>query len=93
MAISNDSIESKKNQVSGKALRRLVRIWTLVGIALVVAAAVYLAGILSNTIGVIVWCLVFVFILRGPVEYLDKKGVNRTVGTVLAFLLLVIIVG
>lgn len=93
MAISNDSIESKKNQVSGKALRRLVRIWTLVGIALVVAAAVYLAGILSNAIGVIVWCLVFVFILRGPVEYLDKKGVNRTVGTVLAFLLLVIIVG
>ena len=93
MAISNDSIESKKNQVSGKALRRLVRIWTLVGIALVVAAAVYLAGILSNAIGVIVWCLVFVFILRGPVEYLDKKGVNRTVGTVLAFLLLIIIVG
>ena len=51
--------------------------------------AVYLSGVLSNVISILVWTTVFVFILRDPVNWLDKHGVNRTVGTALAYVLLV----
>ena len=84
--------EPEKKQVSDKALRRLVRIWSLVGVCVLGAVCVFLAGILANAIGVIVWTVVFVFILRGPVEWLDKRGVNRTVGTLLSYVLLVAVI-
>lgn len=76
-----------------KARRRLVRVWTAVGAILLVAAAAYVAGIISNAIGVIAWTAVFVFILRSPVNWLDNKGVNRTLGTLLAYALLVVVIG
>ena len=91
--MSNEPLEQPKRGISDKALRRLVRIWTLVGALLLLAAIVYFSGIVSNAIGTIVWAVVFVFILRGPVNWLDKHGVNRTIGTVLAFVLLIVVIG
>ena len=76
-----------------KARRRLIRVWTWVGIILLAAVALYLAGIISNAIGIIVWTVVFVFILRGPVNWLDKRGVNRTIGTVISYVLFVAVLG
>lgn len=93
MTKSNGFAEPEKSQVSGKALRRLVRIWTLVGFAAVAGVIVYLAGIVANAIGTIVWTAVFVFMLRGLVDRLDERGVNRTLGTLLAFALLIIVIG
>ena len=90
---NNGFTEPGKNKVSDKALKRLVRVWMLVGVAILVVAFVYLAGILSNAIGVIIWSIVFVFILRNFVDKLDERGVNRTAGTLLAFLTLFVIVG
>lgn len=72
----------------GKARHRLVVVWTWVGAILLAGVAIYLAGIVSNAIGIIVWTVVFVFILRGPVNWLDKHGVNRTVGTLISYVLL-----
>ena len=91
--MSNEPLEQPKRGISDKALRRLVRIWTLVGALLLLAAIVYFSGIVSNAIGTIVWAVVFVFILRSPVNWLDKHGVNRTIGTVLAFVLLIVVIG
>ena len=68
-------------------------VWTWVGIVLLVGVAVYLAGILSIAIGIVVWTVVFVFILRSPVNWLDRHGVNRTVGTLLAYVLLIAVIG
>lgn len=72
-----------------KAHRRLVLVWTWVGAILLAGVGVYLAGILSNAIGIIIWTVVFVFMLRGPVNWLDAHGVNRTVGTTLSYILLI----
>lgn len=91
--MNNDQVEQPKRNISDKALRRLVRIWTWVGAILLAAAIIYLSGVISNAIGTIVWTIVFVFILRGPVNWLDKHGVSRTVGTVLAFLILIAVIG
>ena len=90
--MNNGETEQTTRHISDKALRRLVRIWTWVGIILLGAVVVYLSGIVSNAIGTIIWTIVFVFILRGPVNWLDKRGVNRTVGTILAFVLLIAII-
>ena len=72
-----------------KARRRLVVVWTWVGAILLTGVALYLAGIVSNAIGLLVWTVVFVFMLRGPVNWLDSKGVNRVIGTVIAYVLFV----
>ncbi len=89
---SNGGSETGTRQISDKALRRLVRIWTWVGIVLLGAALVYLSGLISNAIGMIVWTIVFVFILRPAVNWLDRHGVNRTLGTVASYVFLVAIV-
>lgn len=89
---SNGQTEPRKQPVSDKALRRLVGVWTWVGIILLAGVVIYLAGILSVAIGIVVWTVVFVFILRGPVNWLDRHGVNRTVGTVVSYVLLVAVI-
>ena len=86
---NSEQPESTKRKISDKALRRLVLVWTWVGIVLLGAVVVYLSGIVANAVSVIVWTIVFVFILRGPVNWLDKHGVNRTVGTLVSFILLI----
>ena len=78
-----------KGRVSDRALRRLVLIWTWVGIIVLGAVIVYLSGIIANAVGVIVWTIVFVFILRSPVEWFDRHGISRTIGTLIAYVLLV----
>ena len=84
---------SAKDQINrSKAQHRLTLIWTWVGVLLLGAAVFYVAGLLSNAIGIIVWTVVFVFILRSPVNWLDKHGVNRVVGTTLSYVLLVAII-
>ena len=78
---------------SQKKRSRLVVVWTWVGIVLLGAVAIYLSGILSNVISILVWTTVFVFLLRDPVNWLDHHGVNRTLGTLIAYVLLVAVLG
>ena len=80
---------SQDVDVSQKKRNRLVTVWTWVGILLLGAVAIYLSNILSNVISILVWTTVFVFILRDPVNWLDRHGVNRTLGTALAYVMLV----
>lgn len=78
--------------MAAKARHRLVVVWTWVGAILLAAVGVYLAGILAIPIGIIIWTTVFVFMLRGPVNWLDNHGVNRTIGTTLAFVMFVAVI-
>ncbi len=93
MANSENTFEpnSSESGVSDKARRRLISVWTWVGAILLFAVAIYVSGILIIPIGIIVWAAVFVFMLREPVNWLDRHGVNRTIGTVLAFALLIVV--
>ena len=86
---SSSDTQGSELQAGDKARRRLVRVWTWVGAILLVGVGVYLAGILATAIGVVVWTVVFVFILRGPVNWLDDRGVNRMIGTVVSYVLFV----
>ena len=82
---NNLDIETKQS----KARYRLALVWTWVGIVLLSGVVIFLAGVMSIAIGIIVWTTVFVFILRGPVNWLDKHGVHRAIGTTIAYLLFI----
>ena len=82
---SNLEPETKES----KARYRLTLVWMWVGIVILCGVGIYLSGVLSNAIGIIIWTVVFVFIQRGPVNWLDAHGVNRTIGTVLSYVLFV----
>lgn len=73
-----------------KSRRRLY----LSAFIILLAILVYLAGqvlnILANPIAIVVWTTIIVFCLKGPVNYLEKRGVSRVWGTCVAFVLLVL---
>ena len=75
-----------------KARYRFTLVWMWVGIVILCGVGVYVSGVLANAIGIIIWTVVFVFMLRGPVNWLDAHGVNRTVGTILSYVLLIALV-
>lgn len=71
-----------------KARRRLY-----VGVFVIVFfVLIYLAGqvlnVLATPVAIMVWTTIIVFCLRGPVNYLEERGVNRLLGTTLAFILM-----
>ncbi len=63
-------------------------IWTVVGAILLTGVAVYLLNILSVPVSILIWTVVIVFCLRGTVNTLERHGVNRVLGTTLAYVLL-----
>lgn len=72
-----------------KARHRLVVVWTWVGAILLAGVGIYVSGVLSIAIGIIIWTAIFVFILSGPVNFLERHGINRVWGTTIAYALLV----
>ncbi len=81
--------ELRKEEI--KTLKSRRRLYTGVYIV-VLCALLFLLGrvlnLLSTPMGIILWTTIIVFCLRGPVNYLDKKGVPRVVGTALAYVLM-----
>lgn len=65
---------------------------TILGLCGIVVLLSMLFAVLSTPISIILWTCVFVFLLRGIVNSLDKKGVNRVLGTIIAYLVMVLIV-
>ena len=85
----NTETESKdKNR-----LGLLVKVWSFVGIILLIVAVTYALGVLLNTVTLIAWTAIFVFVLRGPVNWFGKKGLNRTIGTALAYIVFIAVLG
>ncbi|MDJ1649629.1 MULTISPECIES: AI-2E family transporter [Gordonibacter] len=76
-----------------KARRRFLLVWTAVGGILLTGVFIYLLNLLSVPVGIIVWSTVIVFCLRGPVNKLEKIGVNRAVGTTVAYVLMFVVLG
>lgn len=70
-----------------------MRRWLYAGAFIIVAAIVlFLFGqvlnLLSVPVGIVIWTIVLVFCLKGPVNALEQRGVNRFLGTCAAYLLL-----
>ena len=84
--------DSKLKEETLKTLKTRRRLYVLLTI-IAAAALVYLLGqvltILSVPVGIIIWTTIIVFCLKGPVNALENKGVNRLVGTIASYLILV----
>lgn len=74
-----------------RARYRFLQVWTIVGALILVACAAYILGILSIPVGIIIWTAIIVFILRTPVNWLERQGIKRGLGTTLAYLLMLVV--
>lgn len=77
----------KKNRVR----KAFFYAWTGVGFAVVFGIVVYLLGVLALPVSMLLWTLVIVFCLRGIVNGLEKRGVNRALGTTIAYLVMALV--
>ena len=71
-----------------KLRRRFLIVWTWVGALVLVGAGVFMLNLLTIPVGIILWTIVIVFILGGTVNFLERHGMSRVVGTTIAYVLL-----
>lgn len=82
----NTSDGLSSDQARESSLRRnCFRVWTLIGAIILAIAFGYVLNVLAIPVGIIIWTTIIVFILRTPVNRLEKKGVNRAIGTTIAY--------
>ena len=85
------SVETDLKNEELKTLRSRRRLYAGLFI-IVLCALLYLAGralnLLATPVGIIVWTTIIVFCLRGPFNFLDKKGVPRVLGTAIAYVMM-----
>ena len=88
----DDRDQVEREQIKAlKARRRFLSVWTIVGGILLTGVLVYLMGILSVPVGIVVWSIIIVFCLRGPVNKLEKMGLNRAVATAISYVLMFVV--
>ena len=85
--------EFRKEELKTVKSRR--RLYTSTFI-IVLFALLYLLGqalnILATPVAIVVWTTIIVFCLRGPVNYLERKGIGRLWGTCMAYILMGVVV-
>lgn len=74
-----------------RARRLCYQIWALVGAIIITGVVVYLLKILTAPVGIVLWTCVIVFCLRGPVNWLEARGINRMIGTIFAYVLMFVV--
>ena len=87
-----DPEQNEREQAKAlKARRRFLTVWTIVGAILLTGVLVYLFNLLSVPVVIVIWSVVIVFCLRGPVNKLEKLGVPRLAGTAIAYVLMFVV--
>ena len=86
-ALTQKKIEREQLKTT-KVRRRFMTVWTTVGAILLTAVLVYLLNVLSVPVAILIWTVIIVFCLRGPVNKFEKMGLNRAVGTTIAYVLM-----
>ena len=76
-------------EVYQRARVRFMNVWTTVGVLLLLAATIFLMEIMSLPVSIAIWTLIFVFCLSGVVDWLEKCGFPRLLGTALSYVLMV----
>lgn len=93
---AKEGIAQENSPLADVVLRRqraFYTVGTIIGAAAIVWIVGYLLDLLSVPVGIVIWTAVIVFCLRGPVSFFERKGVSRTVGTALAYVLMVVVLG
>ncbi len=70
-----------------------LNVWTAVGAILLTGVVVYLLDILSIPVSILIWTVIIVFCLRGVVNGLEKRHINRTLGTTIAYVIMFAVIG
>lgn len=88
----SDSEFRKEELKTVKSRRRLYTSTFII----VMFVLLYLLGralnILATPVAIVVWTTIIVFCLRGPVSYLESKGIGRLWGTCVAYILMGVVV-
>ena len=71
---------------------RFYDLWAVVAGILLLAVVVYLLNILSVPVAILIWTLIIVFCLRGIVNGLEERGVNRAVGTTISYVVMAAVI-
>ena len=74
--------------IRSKARNAFVYVWTAIGVCVLTGVLIYLLRILSVPVSMLIWTLIFVFCLRGAVNKLDAKGMNRAVATAISYVIM-----
>ena len=74
-----------------RARTRFFDLWAVVAAILLLAAIVYLLNILSVPVAILIWTVIIVFCLRGIVNGLEKRHINRGLGTTIAFIMALVL--
>lgn len=86
----SETIELQKEALKTEKARRRLYVGTFI---IVLCVLLYLLGqalnILATPVAIVVWTTIIVFCLKGPVNYLESKGVGRLWGTCVAYVLMV----
>lgn len=92
-ALPEDGVreESAERERGLKSRRHFYQVWTVVGAILLTGVFAYAMNMLSVPVGIIVWTCIVVFCLRTPVNRLEKLGLNRAVGTTIAYVLMFVV--
>ncbi len=71
---------------------RFYDLWAVVAGILLLGVLVYLLNILSVPVAILIWTLIIVFCLRGIVNGLEERGVNRAVGTTISYVVMAAVI-
>ena len=75
-----------------KARIRFLDLWSVIAAIGLLGGIVWLMGILSVPVAILIWTLIIVFCLRGIVNGLERVHVNRAIGTTVAYVVMALVV-
>ena len=67
------------------ARRHFFQVWMVIGAAALLYMFGFVLDVLSIPVAIIVWTIIFVLVLRSPVDALERRGIRRGLGTTIAF--------
>lgn len=87
------SREKTPTEKTDNARRHFYQVWMAIGIVILVYVLGFVLDVLAMPVSIVVWTFVFVLILRGPVDALERRGIRRGLGTTIAFVGLFVVLG
>lgn len=82
----------EREDTEAKWRGRAYRVWTIVGVCLLIGVVIYLCGIIWQAVATVIVTTLTVFLLHGAVNLLERRYIPRWAGTLICFLVLSILI-
>ena len=73
------------------AKKRFYTIWGIIGGIVLLLGFFYLLTLIPIPVGIIIWTMIIVFCLRTPVNFFERHGIGRLLGTALAYVIMFVV--